>query len=323
MPATANATRVDVGSLNFRMNAVNAADDSGDDAPPAVPPKSPRPLLQYSTSVSVRQRAQTFTASSAGTTGQTAPLRYSPSTSRTQPAGTAARARESQLLLQRTASTSARSSPVAVVASTSNRASQGKRRREVVFCDVVVDELELGAEGEVVWPLGESLARCRRRFELTSCGTASADFLNSQERVQVADEHALLLPRSRSATPRSVPTGRVDSAAVRRSLKELWQTEDSYLRKIQSLYNVSNATDCSKSSVDKLILLTARRILHGRSGHSRASRPQRSSLRMPPLTCSSTLRSSFPYQSPSNVTCAKSPTLSTRRAMVCRLASAR
>lgn len=70
-----------------------------------------------------------------------------------------------------------------------------------------------------------------------------AHFLNAQERIQLLSHpgqyETASLPRSRSATPAAAKHGRVDYGAVRRSLQELWQTEESYLRKIQSLYNVS------------------------------------------------------------------------------------
>ncbi|GAA5878601.1 hypothetical protein JCM3774_004078 [Rhodotorula dairenensis] len=86
-----------------------------------------------------------------------------------------------------------------------------------VFCDVVVSDLELDATGKCAHPTGPI-----------------ASFVDSLGEIVPADSpEAARRPPSRPNTPG--PAAQPDIERVRRSLHELWVTEQSYLRKITSL----------------------------------------------------------------------------------------
>ncbi|GAA5912911.1 hypothetical protein JCM6882_009511 [Rhodosporidiobolus microsporus] len=93
----------------------------------------------------------------------------------------------------------------------------GKGKRRAVFCDVVVDELELGEDGECLYPSGPAAAF------LDSLGTS----------ISLPEAGPSSPPPVRPMTPGKTP--RVDYDKVRQNLHELWVTEESYLRKMASL----------------------------------------------------------------------------------------
>ena len=117
---------------------------------------SSRPSTSSLSSAKPRTRANTLTSPVAPPPASTAPATsLSPSLSRSyrQPIGTGSLRRQQQQLGAshgRSRSLGDAGSPLSASAS-----SAGGRRR-AVFCDVVVDDLELGENGEVVYPVGAS-----------------------------------------------------------------------------------------------------------------------------------------------------------------------
>ncbi|GAA5826318.1 hypothetical protein JCM11251_007252 [Rhodosporidiobolus azoricus] len=96
-------------------------------------------------------------------------------------------------------------------------ASVGKGKRRAVFCDVVVDELDLAEDGSCLFPPGPA-----------------ADFLDSLGTpISLPEAGTSSPPAVRPMTPGQ--TRRVDYDKVRQNLHELWKTEQSYLRKMSSL----------------------------------------------------------------------------------------
>ncbi|GAA5984437.1 hypothetical protein JCM11641_000137 [Rhodosporidiobolus odoratus] len=93
----------------------------------------------------------------------------------------------------------------------------GKGKRRAVFCDVVLDKLELDEDGRCVYPTGPAAAF------LDSLGTP----------VQLPEEGSSAPPAVRPMTPGKTP--KVDFDKVRQNLHELWVTEESYHRKMSSL----------------------------------------------------------------------------------------
>ncbi|GAA5964476.1 hypothetical protein JCM3765_006294 [Sporobolomyces pararoseus] len=93
----------------------------------------------------------------------------------------------------------------------------GKGKRRAVFCDVVLDEIDLDHSGECVYP------------------PVAGSFVNSLgTTVKLPDgESTAEQPIIRPMTPGKPP--KVDLDRVRQNLHELWVTEESYLRKIKSL----------------------------------------------------------------------------------------
>ncbi|GAA6000756.1 hypothetical protein JCM10207_004640 [Rhodosporidiobolus poonsookiae] len=93
----------------------------------------------------------------------------------------------------------------------------GKGKRRAVFCDVVLDELELDEDGTCIYPTGPANAF------LNSLGTP----------VTLPDPGPSQPQPVRPVTPGKTP--KVDYDKVRQNLHELWVTEESYLRKMSSL----------------------------------------------------------------------------------------
>ncbi|BGP22351.1 hypothetical protein JCM10295v2_001230 [Rhodotorula toruloides] len=157
-----------------------------------------------STGPSQRQRAQTLLSASTS-------ANISPSLSRSyhQPLGTGSlRRTQQQGSHVRSRSHGDAGASLSVVA-------KGKRR--AVFCDVVVDDLELDENGVCVYPIGPT-----------------SDFLNSLGSPIALPEPTSSQPQAfRPMTPGKVRM--VDFDKVRQSLQELWVTEESYLRKVSSL----------------------------------------------------------------------------------------
>ncbi|GAA5903850.1 hypothetical protein JCM5296_005571 [Sporobolomyces johnsonii] len=92
----------------------------------------------------------------------------------------------------------------------------GKGKRRAVFCDVVVDELELDEAGECIYP------------------SVAGGFVNSLGTpVHLPEAGPSQPPPLRPMTPGKPP--KVDLDKVRQNLHELWVTEQSYLRKVKSL----------------------------------------------------------------------------------------
>ncbi|GAA5932088.1 hypothetical protein JCM3775_004237 [Rhodotorula graminis] len=178
---------------------------------------SSRPSTSSLSSSKPRPRANTLTSPAAPPPTSAGPsTSLSPSLSRSyrQPIGTGSLRRQQQQL----GVSHGRSRSLGDVgfASSASATSSGGRRR-AVFCDVVVDDLELGEDGEVVYPVGPAGAF------LNTLGT----FVHAR-RSDTADRRP-----SRPATP--AKSGKIDHDRVRQSLHELWATEESYLRKISSL----------------------------------------------------------------------------------------
>ncbi|BGP05508.1 hypothetical protein JCM10049v2_001314 [Rhodotorula toruloides] len=157
-----------------------------------------------STGPSQRQRAQTLLSASTS-------ANISPSLSRSyhQPLGTGSLRRTQQQ------GSHVRSRSHGDAGASLSAVAKGKRR--AVFCDVVVDDLELDENGVCVYPTGPA-----------------SDFLNSLGSPITLPESSSSQPQPiRPMTPGKVP--KVDFDKVRQSLHELWVTEESYLRKVSSL----------------------------------------------------------------------------------------
>ncbi|GAA5916028.1 hypothetical protein JCM8208_007492 [Rhodotorula glutinis] len=178
---------------------------------------SSRPSTSSLSSSKPRPRANTLTSPAAPPPPSAGPsTSLSPSLSRSyrQPIGTGSLRRQQQQL----GASHGRSRSLGDAGSAmSASASCGGARRRAVFCDVVVDDLELGEDGEVVYPVGPAGAF------LNTLGTTIRP-----TRSDTADRRP-----SRPATP--AKPGKIDYDRVRQSLHELWSTEESYLRKISSL----------------------------------------------------------------------------------------
>ncbi|GAA5979263.1 hypothetical protein JCM10908_002860 [Rhodotorula pacifica] len=165
----------------------------------APPPPSPR--------TKPRPQSQIFAS--------TTPLDQSPSLSRSyrQPMGTGS-LRRSQMGSGHGRSRSQGDARFGAFAASSEPGGQAVRE---VFCDVVVDNLELNEAGQCVCPSGPI-----------------ASFVDSLgEAVEASTDEPTRRPPSRAST--SGPPSQPDPDKVRRSLHELWVTEQSYLRKITSL----------------------------------------------------------------------------------------
>ncbi|GAA5901851.1 uncharacterized protein JCM6883_000416 [Sporobolomyces salmoneus] len=168
-------------------------------SPPLVPtpPSKPRP------------RSKTLSA------GSVLPQSSSASLSRSsyqQPVGTGSIRRQME---QKSGQSRSRSQ--GDVASTGDsRGEIGKGKRRAVFCDVVLDEIDLEPSGECVYP------------------PVAGSFVNSLGcTIRLPDSESTDEPQIRPMTPGKPP--RVDLDRVRQNLHELWVTEESYLRKIKSL----------------------------------------------------------------------------------------
>ncbi|GAA5821205.1 hypothetical protein JCM3770_005251 [Rhodotorula araucariae] len=161
-----------------------------------------------------RQRANTLTSPIVPPPTPSSHASQSPSLSRSyrQPMGTGSLRRQQQ---HRDGHVRSKSQGDAVAALSASVGSRAKRR--AVFCDVVVDELDLSEQGEVVYPGGPAGA-----------------FLHSLgERVSPIPASTPQAHTSRPATP--AKPRRVDDDRARQSLMELCTTEESYYRKISSL----------------------------------------------------------------------------------------
>ncbi|GAA6043638.1 hypothetical protein JCM8097_000848 [Rhodosporidiobolus ruineniae] len=154
---------------------------------------------------STKPRPRTYTL-----TSPSGMIDASPSNSRSyfQPVGTGSQRRQPQ-------HARSRSQGDAVNAAASAGADKGKRR--AVFCDLVLDDIELDEDGRFVFPTGPA-----------------ANFLDSLGTpVHLPDPGPSQPTAIRPTTPGK--PRKVDYDKVRQSLHELWVTEESYLRKMSSL----------------------------------------------------------------------------------------
>ncbi|GAA5879250.1 hypothetical protein JCM16303_003134 [Sporobolomyces ruberrimus] len=167
------------------------------------PPLVPTPLNR------ARPRSQTMSASTSGPPGTSA----SPSFTRSyqQPVGTGSLRRQWEQK-----SGHGRSRSQGDMASQGDAREIGKGKRRAVFCDVVLDEIDLDPTGECVYP------------------PVAGSFVNSLgTAIRLPDVEGTEQPQIRPMTPGKPP--KVDLDRVRQNLHELWVTEESYLRKIKSL----------------------------------------------------------------------------------------
>ncbi|GAA5852628.1 hypothetical protein JCM3766R1_000064 [Sporobolomyces carnicolor] len=173
-------------------------------SPPLVPtpPRKTRP------------RSQTLT--NAGTHGASAVASRSPGarSSYQQPVGTGSLRRQIE---HESGHGRSRSHGDMSSAAATSREEIGKGKRRAVFCDVVLDEIDLDdRSSECVYP------------------PIAGSFVNSLgTTIRLPDADGSEQPQVRPMTPGKPP--RVDLDRVRQNLHELWLTEESYLRKIKSL----------------------------------------------------------------------------------------
>lgn len=113
-----------------------------------------RPLSSSVAPSKPRSRANTLTSPSAPPLPHVAPVNLSASLSRSyhQPVGTGSLRRQQQQLGSRHGRS--RSTGDAVAATSAGVGTGGRRR--TVFCDVVVDAIELDEDGQVLYPVGAS-----------------------------------------------------------------------------------------------------------------------------------------------------------------------
>ncbi|GAA5936884.1 uncharacterized protein JCM15063_000090 [Sporobolomyces koalae] len=166
------------------------------------PPLVPTPLSK------TRPRSHTLSTGSVATRGGGPAASPSFTRSYQQPVGTGSLRRQVEHK-----SGHGRSRSQGDVASTTEI---GKGKRRAVFCDVVLDELDLNEAGECVYPPVAGAF-------VNSLGTA----------ITLPDSDATEQSPIRPMTPGKPP--KVDLDRVRQNLHELWLTEESYLRKIKSL----------------------------------------------------------------------------------------
>jgi hypothetical protein len=133
-----------------------------------------------------------------------------------------------------------------------------------VFCDVVLDEIDLDPTGECVYPPGELLWSLTHAFggdgeglslTLIVRSTVAGSFVNSLgTAIRLPDVEGTEQPQIRPMTPGKPP--KVDLDRVRQNLHELWVTEESYLRKIKSLLRVSffRLVSCFAAIADRSLM---------------------------------------------------------------------
>ncbi|GAA6009896.1 hypothetical protein JCM11491_000856 [Sporobolomyces phaffii] len=167
------------------------------------PPLVPTPPAK------ARPRSQTVS------TASVAPLHSSPSNSRSyqQPVGTGSLRRQWE---QQKSGHGRSRSQGDLVGKRGGGEDIGKGKRRAVFCDVVLDEIDLDPTGECVYP------------------PVAGSFVNSLGTpIRLPDADSVEQPQIRPMTPGRPP--KVDLDRVRQNLHELWVTEESYLRKVKSL----------------------------------------------------------------------------------------